>query len=122
MPCPEVVIWALVTSGEAADSFKLAQRAKAFVSARQQLMSIALVADVPDHNVLRQVVNGVKGRRQLHHTQVRGKVAASLRHLCDDLLPELIRELPELLPRKLFQIPWFVYGLEYSYVRSPSRS
>jgi hypothetical protein len=57
-----------------------AQRAHAFAAARQDLVGIALVADVPDQAIFRRIEDSVEGDGQFDRAEIGRQVAACLRH------------------------------------------
>ena len=95
----ERVVGAFRTPGEAGEAAAGAQRADAVAPAGQDLVRIALVADVPDQLVVRRVEDGVDRHRQLHHPEPGAEVAAGDADRRDRLGPQLVRHLPELRHR-----------------------
>ena len=62
---------------------RLAEGVETVLPAGEDLVGVALVADVPDDAVLRRVEHPVKGDRQLHRPQVGGEVAAGAGDVVD---------------------------------------
>ena len=71
--------------GEAGEPAFLAQRADAVAPAGQDLVRIALVADVEDQPVVRRVEDLVDGDRQFDDAEARAEMAAGPRHGVDHL-------------------------------------
>ena len=88
----EVVIGAFFLFGEAGHAALGTQRIKAVKSAGEQLVGVALVADVPNHTVLWKIKDAVHGDRQLHHTQIRRQMTAVDCHDLDQLFSDLSTE------------------------------
>ena len=88
---------ALCEAGEAA---ALAQRADAVAPPGEDLVRIGLVADVPDQDVVRRLIDVMEGHRQLDHAQARAQVSAGLGDRLDGLGAELVGELPKLGDRQ----------------------
>ncbi len=78
MRCAERVVLAFRALGEARQPAFLAQRANAVAPPGQDLVRIALVADVPDQLVGRRVEDRVDRDRQLDHPQRRPEMPAGL--------------------------------------------
>jgi hypothetical protein len=72
------VVLGLVRVSEATHASSLAELFKAVSAPREDLMRVALVANVPDEAVPPEVVDRVQSGRELHDTCVRAQVAASL--------------------------------------------
>ncbi len=100
----EGVVFALGALGEAGQAAALAQGADAVAPAGQDLVRIALVADVPDQDVVRRVEDVVQGRRQLDHAEAGAKVAAGYRYGRDQLLAQLVGELAQVVLLQLAQV------------------
>ncbi len=100
----ERVVLALGAPGEAGQAAGLAQGADAVAPAGDDLVRVALVADVPDHPVMRGVEHGVQRHRQLHHAQAGAEMAARGAHRIDRLGTQLVRHLAQLLGRKIAQV------------------
>ena len=97
MACIKIVVGTLLALGKARDAVLETQSIKFFKSARQQLVGVALVTDVPDDTVLREMKAAVKRHRQLNNTQVRGKMSPVDRNYLDELLPDLGAQSGDLL-------------------------
>ena len=65
--------------------------------ARQHLVGIGLVADVPEDLVARRIEHAVQRDRELARAQIGAEVAADLPDRVDDVLAHLLRELLELV-------------------------
>ena len=77
------VVDAFVGLGETGKAPRLAEGVEAVLPAGEDLVGVALVADVPDDAVLRRVEHPVEGDRQLHRPQVGGEVAAGAGDVVD---------------------------------------
>jgi hypothetical protein len=79
------------------EALVLADRRQLVAAAREDLVRVGLVADVPQHLVARRVQEGVQAHRELRGPEVRAEVPADLAHRVDDVLADLLRDLLELL-------------------------
>ena len=85
----ERIIFALGALGEAGEPAALAQRADAVAAAGQDLVRIALMADIPDQLVARRVEQIMQRHRQLDDAEPRAEMAAGDRNGVDGFLPQL---------------------------------
>jgi len=90
---PEGVVLALAALREARDAAELAQRGHALAAAGQDLVRVALVADVPDQAVARRVEDVVQRDRELDRAEVRRQVAAGARDRLQDEVAQLAGQL-----------------------------
>ena len=79
---------ALLRLHEAAQAAVLAQRVEAVAPPGQNLVDIALVADIVDDAVARGVKFALECHSQLHDAQIGGQMAAGLRHRIHDELAQ----------------------------------
>jgi hypothetical protein len=86
----EEVVLGLVRVSKPAHTSSLAKLFEAISAAREDLMRVALVADVPDEAIPPEVIDRVQRRRELNDTDVRAQVPAGL-------LDGLQQESPHLL-------------------------
>src|SRR5579864_5052218 len=93
MGSAERVVFTLRTLGEAGQATALAQRADAVAAAGQDLVRIALVADVPAQPIARRVEHIVQRNRQLDHAKPGAKMAARLRDGVNEILSQLVGDL-----------------------------
>ena len=100
----ERVVLALAALEEARESALLAQRLHPGVAAGQQLVGIALVADIPYELIPRRLEGVVQCDRELHDAQSSADVAASARAHVDQPRAHLLRECGELCPGELPEI------------------
>ena len=91
----ERVVLALAALGEARQSAALAQGADAVSPAGQDLVRIGLVADVPDQDVFRRLIDVVKRHREFDHAETGAEVPAGLRHHVDHFGPQFIGQLAQ---------------------------
>ena len=85
MPGAEGIVFAFAALGEAGEAAGLAQRADPAATARENLVRIGLMADVPDQPVARRVEHVVQRDGQLHDPEARAEMAAGDRHRADRL-------------------------------------
>ena len=90
---PERVVGALRPPGEARQPAARPQRADAVAPPGQDLVRIALMADVPDQLVPRRVEDGMDRHRQLDHPEPGAEVPAGHAHRRDRLGAQLVRHL-----------------------------
>src|SRR5204863_1679725 len=93
----EGVVLALGALEKAGDPSFLAQRLHARVAPREQLVRIALMADVPDELVARRLKGRVERDRQLDHSQPRADVAPRAGADVDEARPNLLGERTKLV-------------------------
>ena len=111
----EAVVRALIGFGKPAQAVDTAQGVHPAAAAGQYLMHIALVADVKDQLVLRNVKNPVQGDGQFHHAQVGGEVAARMRNRLDQKRAYLAGELLEFVHAQVFEIPRTFNKVQYAH-------
>ena len=70
MSCRKGIAVAFRRLGEAAQSIQLPQMVEALFSARQHLMNIRLMSNVPDNFILRQMKAVFQCYGQLHNAQI----------------------------------------------------
>ena len=92
----ERVVFAFGALGEAGQAVALAQRPDAGAAARQDLVRIGLVADVPDQPVLRRVEDVVQRHRQFDHAEPGTEMPARDRNRADGLGAQLVDDLTEI--------------------------
>jgi hypothetical protein len=100
----EGVVFAFRASGEAGKSALLAQRADAVAPARQDLVRIALVADIEDQPVVRRVEDAVDGDRQFDHAEPGAEMPAGARYRIDHLVPDFACKLRQVAILELAQV------------------
>ena len=93
----EGVVFTLGAFQEAGDPAFLPQRLHLRVAPGEQLVRIALMADVPHELIARRPERGVERDRELDHTEARTDVAARARHDVDEPRPHLVGERAELV-------------------------
>ncbi len=96
----ERVVLALRALGEARQAAALAQGADAVAPSGEDLVRVALVADVPDDAVVGGVEHVVQRHRQLDHAEPRAEMAAGDRHRVDHLGAHRVRHLLQLALRQ----------------------
>ena len=100
VPAVEHVVRRLGAAREPADAVDLAQRVEPLEAPRQQLVRVGLVPGVPDDVVARRLEQPVERERDLDDAEARPEVAAGGGDGPDDRLPDLGRELVELVLRE----------------------
>ena len=100
----ERIVFAFRPLGEAGEAAALAKRADAVFPAREDLVGIGLVADVPDHPVAGRIEKVVEGDRELDDAEARAQVAACDGDRLDRLLAQFIGDLTQIAFRQLPQV------------------
>ncbi len=100
----ERVEFALGALGEAGEAAALAQGADAVAPSGEDLVRIALMADVPDQAVVRRVEGIVQRHRQLDDAEPGAEMASGLRHRVDEVVAQLIGDLAKAAGLELAQI------------------
>src|SRR5690606_40844119 len=100
-----------VALGEATDATVLAQAAHALAPAGEDLVGIALVADVPDETVAGRVEHVVERDGEFDRSQVGRQVPAGAGYRVDDKAAQLIGQLREAIAAELSEFPRIVDGL-----------
>jgi hypothetical protein len=98
------VVLGLEDRAERREPVVLANRAEPVAAARQHLVGIGLVADVPQDLVARRVEQAVQRDRELARAEVCSEVAADLADRVDDQLANLLRDLLKLLVREFLEV------------------
>ena len=106
--------------GEAGDAVFLAQRRKTGAPPRQQLMGIALVADVKQQFVLRQVQGAVQRNGELHHAQVGGKMPPGGGNASDQKTADLLTQARQVGFSQQFYIPRRLYPIQQRVFHCPA--
>jgi len=89
------VMLALAAEQEAVQSLVLADRGKAVETAGEELVDIALVADIEEKFVARRVEDSVQSEGEFHDAEVRSEVATGFGEDLDEFVANLLRELGE---------------------------
>ena len=100
----ETVVFALLPFRKTGESAVLPQGLKTAVASGNQLMHIALMADVENQFILRRMKDTVNRQGQLHHTQVGRQMAAVPGHGADQLFPDFLRQGIQFLQRQRLQV------------------
>ncbi len=79
----ERIVFAFCALGETGKTARLTQRADAVAAARQNLVRIGLVTNVPDQPIPRRIEEIVQSDRQLDDAEPGAQVAARLRNGVD---------------------------------------
>ena len=75
MACPESVVGALLHARKSADAAQLPVRVELFPTAGEYLVGIGLMADVPDHLVVRRVIDVMERYGEFHGSETRCEVS-----------------------------------------------
>ena len=100
----EGVVFALGALGEAGESAAHAQRADLVAPAGQDLVRVALMADVPDQAIARRIEEIVQGDRQLDDAEAGAEVPARDGDGVDGLRAQLVGHLPKIGLGKTAQV------------------
>ncbi len=108
----ERIIFALAALGEARKAAALAQRADAVAAPGDDLVRIALVADVPHDLVARRVEHIVERGGQLDHAQPRTQMPARGADGADHLGAQFVGELAELVGLQFAEVGGDIHRVE----------
>ena len=106
------VVRAFVRTGEARYATQRAQRVEFVGTARHQLVSIRLVADVENEAVLRRIDEGMHGQNDFNRAERRGHMSAGFGSSLNDLPPNLARKQSEFAIRERLQICRRMHAIE----------
>ena len=112
MPGNERVTVALLRAGKARNAVFAAQLGKARAAAGQQLVGVALVADVKQKLVLREIQHAMQGNRQFDYTEVRRQMAAGLGNAFNQKLPDFLTQGGHISHRQVFYLPGRIDALQ----------
>ena len=101
---PERIIFALGALGETTKAAGLTQRADTVPASGQNLVRIALMADIEDQPVVRRVEHIMDRRGQLDHAEPRPQMAAGDGYRIDHFRAQFITKLPQLVGLELAQV------------------
>ena len=104
MPGTHDVVRRLRDRAERREAVVLADRAQLIAPAREHLVRVGLMADVPQDLVARGFEHRVQRHGQLARAEVGAEVPADLPDGVDDVLAHLLRELRQLLLGELAQV------------------
>ena len=96
----------LFSSRKSGQSVFFAQRAEFVVASGKKLVSVALMAYIPDNCVMRTVEYAVKRNRQFNDTEIACKVAAVLSNCFYNCFSDFFCKNRELVFRNFFYICW----------------
>ena len=108
MPHAERVVFALVALRERRDAVLLLHGVDRVAATGQDLVRVALVADVPDEAVERRLEDMVQRDRQFDDAQPRAEMAAGLADLLDQVRPQFVGDRGKLRFRDATQVGRFV--------------
>ncbi len=98
------VVGRLLAAGEAGEAAVLADGTEPLAPAGEQLVGVALVADVPDDAVAGALQHAVQGQSELHGAQAGGEVTAGLAHAGEYRLADLVGEQGQFLLGELAEV------------------
>src|ERR1700681_2451635 len=100
----ERVVFALRPLGEARKAAALSDGTDAVAAPGENLVGVALVADVPDQPVMRRVEDMVQRNRELHDAEAGAQMATGLGYRIDQVMAQLIGDLPKAVRIKIPQV------------------
>ena len=106
------VVLALVAARKTRDAAQLPQRPHAVAPARQDLVRVGLVADIPHQPVMRRVEDVVQSHRQLHRAQVGAQVPARLRNAVQQKVAQFRGQRVQVATRQTANVGRAVDGLK----------
>ena len=109
MTAGERVVFALKRRGEGAQTVQLTVRAERLAPTRENLMAVCLMTYVPDEEVVRGVIDIVKGNGQLGHSQRRGEVTGVYRQLFYNVFTQFPADLRQLSDTQTTQVGGVFY-------------
>ena len=101
---PEVIVFRFCSAQEFRHAAALADGLEIFSAARQHLVRVALMTNVEDQSVRRRIEYVVNRRDQLDGPETGSQMPAGLRNPREDLLPNIFRDLLNLISSKLAQV------------------
>ena len=102
----KIVVRAFVFICKAGKSARFSQGRKLFISAGKKLMSITLVAYIPDKGIIRAVENAVKRNSKFNNAKITGQVSSVFTNNIYYCSADFLSQLLELFLRKLFDVFW----------------
>ena len=108
----ERVVLALRPFRKPGQAAALTERANAVAATSEDLVRIALVADVPDQTVIRGVEYVVQRHRQLDDTEPCAEMATGLCDRVDGFRTQFVGKLFKLIGRQVFEIARDVDAVE----------
>ena len=100
------VVRAFRSFGKTGQAAQSPERIKTVAPAGEQLVSVRLVAHVPDQAVPGGVEHPVNGDGQFHHAQGGSQVPSGPGHGPDDLLPDFLSQTGQVLDGQLAEVGW----------------
>ena len=104
MRSAEGIVFALAALGEARQAAALTQGADTVAPSGQDLVRIALVADIPDELVLRRVEHVMDRHGQLDHAEARAEMPAAGTDRVDHLAAQFVGQLAQLILLELAKV------------------
>src|SRR6185503_15674870 len=98
------VLLALSALADAGQAPSLTQRTNAIAPASQDLVRIRLMADVPEHPIVRRIEHMVERNGKLDHAEARAEMTSGHRNRINGLLAQFRRELRKLMVLERAQI------------------
>ena len=97
MACPIGIVLTLAAKKKSVESLVLSDRRKSVESSGQELVDIALVADIENELVFRCVEHPVQCNREFDHTEIRPQMAAGLGKNANQFLADFLGQAGQLL-------------------------
>ncbi len=104
----EGVVLALLAARERRQAVLLLDRGDPLAPTSEDLVRIALVADVPDQAIVRRVEHVVQRDGEFHHAQTRTEMAAGAGDRLDQVLAQLVGNGRQLIIGDAAQVGWRV--------------
>src|SRR5262249_26900312 len=95
----------------------LPQRLEALAAPGEKLVSVRLMADVPDDEVARRIEHGVEREREFDGAEARAQVTAGVAHDCQDFVTDLAGQLLQLRQGESLEIGRGIDGVEQAWRR-----
>ena len=112
MPGVKNITWTLLSFRKAAETALRPKSRKLLFPPGQDLMDIALMPHIPDDLVLRKRKHIVKGKRELHRTEVGSQMSTVRADGPDQKLPDLFRKRRKVRERNIMKIIRFIYPVK----------
>ena len=100
----KIVVRAFVFICKAGKAACLTQSRKFFITAGKKLMSITLVAYIPDKGIIRAVENAVKRNSKFNNAKITGQVSSVFTNNIYYCSTDFLSQLLEFFLRKLFDV------------------
>jgi hypothetical protein len=109
VPNTKGIVWALAPFGKAADAPMRSDGMKPAPSTRYQFVSIRLMADIPNDQVLWGIKYVVQSQGQFHRSQIRRQMTAVAGNSTDNFISDLFSQLVKFFDGQRLEILRTVY-------------